>query len=190
MKNNEKIIDTKDNLETKILPIAEGLNLKTFKVSNILNYEVSFMTSSKSSITFRSKICTIAKLLQLISTEHYIASKKHCNQLLFVNLRVKDRDNILKFAESNNLYPTLVINSERYNYDNGICIDGEVTFCYCLKEPVTEYVKSSFVQHLKTVFHSYWDNFNTYGYSGTGKLSNLTNIIISNYIYSIQGREM
>lgn len=191
-KLNSKVADTApvrpvagtETLEP-VIPFFEDLvfKFKPLKVTNILNYEVSVMTNSIEKSTYKSRTCSIAEILQLISTGHSISSEEYPNQLIFVNFPVKYKDSILRIAEDNNLYPTFIINSGKYNYDNGIYTNENLTFCYCLEKSIIDYVKYSFEQHLKTVFHSYWDDFNTYGYSGTGLLLGFTNITISNNIY-------
>lgn len=168
------ITDTKQNLTGKIVPV---------KVEDILNYEILTMVCPKGQETYRSKTYTIGKIPQLISKKCSISPDMQYPQIVFIDLYTNNRDNVLKYAESNKLCPTLVLNSEMYDYANGICVNGPVTFCYCFSVPVTNYVMNEFVKHLKDVFHSYCSGLYCLDYNVSLKIFKPTNIIISNNIY-------
>lgn len=166
MKKNN-LIDTKANLRGRIVP---------FKVQDILNYEIWTSICREGKTATRDTVCTIAKLLQLISAGYTIipckTSPKFCQQLLLLEYN---------YSYNYRISPTFIIEHKRRNYYGVSRQSTTVILGYCFNTPIRS--KSLFEAISSNLNHNTFFNYEIKRYCSNDFIDNITNVTISNNIY-------
>lgn len=177
MKNDNNLIDTKDNSDITILPL---------EVDNILNYKVQIIECHARNdireIIIKNDYLSIAELIKMISDGYDITA---CNfkqkltppfkQLLLIDYYYGNNPNFKQELKDKNIFPTFII-----EHDQGSDFTEEHTAVlgYCFNEPIdSPQLATDIFNSLGSIFHSLVECYNAYDWG------NITNLTISNNVY-------
>lgn len=187
MKKFENEIDTKDNSSITILPL---------EVEDILSFEVriaEYYTRNIRDIRVRNDYLSIAKLIDTISEGYNITicdfkQVQPIKQVLLIEYWYGNNPDFKQELKDKNIFPTFIIEHEERGFigDEHTAILG-----YCFNEPIKNkiFVVDIYNALLKMIFNSELSEFesNCYNAYDYGAITNLT---ISNNVYSIQREEI